>query len=463
MHDRYNRPTLILAWLSLGLLSALYAAFGLFDIARDGLAHAHRPAITMAALSAAWIALIAVSSLSPSFRAAISGKSARRVWFSVFPAVLLLFVMEAGTGGYVRLKFPRQTTYTDDRLKTPMYAGYDWPAEIVRLNGKIRYDYAPYRLWQVREMQSDLMNVSADGRRKTFEPPAQERAPEFRVQVYGGSTVFCLEVPDDETLPSHLARELAKRLPDRRVIVENLGVPSYVREQQEIWFLQRLREGPKPDLVIFYDGANDMLFCGWMEERHQFGSEFQEAMKGDEVGLLKLIGAFFFRYTNLGRLLEIMRLIPRPPASPPSTEELERRAKIAAERYTQTADQVRRRAGAEGIATAFILQPSLYGKDHPTAREKVFLDYDYWVRPGLDKLNETFCDKVAAAENSKMAPGNGGADTHFFDLTDLFDSEQGDVYFDVFHVGPRENQRIAEAIAESLKPLLPPAGQPSGN
>jgi hypothetical protein len=447
MTERRQGQTLAFAWLALGLLPCVFVVFGIYDLLRDGLAHAPRTLLTSAAICSAFLILLALFSLSRGVRGALGSPTARRVWFALLPLIFTMSLIEGAAGVYQRVKFPRPTAYSDDRLRSPLYQGYDWAPELLRAVEQVHYDYAPFRLWQTRALETPYMNVAADGTRRTYQPPAPEGAPEFRVQIYGGSTVFCLEVADNETLPSHIARELARRMPDRKIVVENLGVPSYVREQQEVWLGRKLLDGPKPDLVIFFDGGNDMLFCGWMELRHRRIEEFKKAMEGEDDSLRKIFGTLFFRYTNTGRLAEILTLMQRPPEAKPSPAELEARAKKAAANYAATADAVRLQSAAHGFKTAFFLQPTLYGKDHPTANEKVFVDYDYSIRPGLDNLYETFCAEVVRLESPKPS-------ADFFDLSRLFDQNFDDVYFDPFHVGPRQNAALARAIVDALAHLL---------
>src|SRR5205085_1763961 len=148
-------------------------------------------------------------------------------------------------------------------------------------------------------------------------------------------------------------------LPEFNVIVENAGVPSYVREQEAIWYEIKLLDERKPDLVIFYDGANDAIFCGWMRLRHRELERFVKAMQGDEVTLKSLASGFFYRFTNTGVLLDLTGRVPKVEAESPN-EEIDERARSAAQRYVQLADRCRELTKAEGRKIALFLQPTLY-------------------------------------------------------------------------------------------------------
>ena len=91
-----------------------------------------------------------------------------------------------------------------------------------------------------------------DNRRVTTDQPS---VFERKVHVFGGSTVFGRGSTDYFTIPSILQREFNKKNYKTKVI--NHGFSTLVASQQ----LQRLLKIPikKDDIVIFYDGANDVV------------------------------------------------------------------------------------------------------------------------------------------------------------------------------------------------------------
>ena len=97
------------------------------------------------------------------------------------------------------------------------------------------------------------INVSGGRRTTDFLPAAAQN----RVLFFGGSTLFCGEVPDAETIASRL-QLLINGSVGPRLAVENYGVPSMNAAQQ----LERLRtlELHRGDVVIFLDGVNDVYY-----------------------------------------------------------------------------------------------------------------------------------------------------------------------------------------------------------
>src|SRR5262249_17267421 len=103
------------------------------------------------------------------------------------------------------------------------------------------------------DFRGRFINV-ADGRRRTTGQPATwDRC----VLLFGGSTLFNREVPDDHTVASCLPPGRNRR-PGRPSRGETPGPPAMMARQQA----ERLEQTPlEPgDVVLFYDGANDVFF-----------------------------------------------------------------------------------------------------------------------------------------------------------------------------------------------------------
>ena len=82
------------------------------------------------------------------------------------------------------------------------------------------------------------------------------------VWCFGGSTMYNGD-RDEETLPSCLARELNQRGRPRHYTVRNFGERSF-NSLLEINYLQKalITSAQRPDLILFYDGANDAVAPG---------------------------------------------------------------------------------------------------------------------------------------------------------------------------------------------------------
>lgn len=101
-----------------------------------------------------------------------------------------------------------------------------------------------------------------DGVRRSWEPPPDECRPPVDVWMFGGSTMFGAGQRDGHTIASELAR--AAHRSGVHLRVQNRGVPGDVS-----WIEQRRFEraltmtDARPDLVVFYDGFNDLRAVEW--------------------------------------------------------------------------------------------------------------------------------------------------------------------------------------------------------
>jgi hypothetical protein len=89
-----------------------------------------------------------------------------------------------------------------------------------------------------------------DGWRCTTDQPS---SPHRALYLYGGSTVLCIEVPDKETLASHLQRHIATI--DPTIAVQNRGI-SGATVAGSVRSMDVGELGPL-DLVVAYFGVND--------------------------------------------------------------------------------------------------------------------------------------------------------------------------------------------------------------
>ena len=113
------------------------------------------------------------------------------------------------------------------------------------------------------EFRSAYLNVH-DGYRRSWAPPACS-CRRLTVWVYGASTVFGLGQRDNHTIPSELAREAWKH--GIALDVSNKGIPGEEHWQEANRLRWDLSRGPAPDVVVFYDGASDIVGASWINEQ----------------------------------------------------------------------------------------------------------------------------------------------------------------------------------------------------
>src|SRR5262249_43691498 len=135
------------------------------------------------------------------------------------------------------------------------------PCERVMASLTLRWQ--PYTYWRGAPSHNDLVTVEADGRRRNWNAAAVDSTAR-QVWVTGGSAVWGMCVLDDETIPSDVAKRLAAT--GVRARVENHAQIGWVTSQEGMDLDLDLRAGRVPDVVVFYDGWNDIV-AGMAEGR----------------------------------------------------------------------------------------------------------------------------------------------------------------------------------------------------
>ncbi len=146
----------------------------------------------------------------------------------------------------------------DPREDTPALADAPWRHQYFQELGRAVTTFWPYVLWKPQPAEGRYINIDADGVRRSYESGARPGDEAPVVDFYGGSTTFGEGQRDGHTIASEIVR-LADdaRTPIR---ARNRGVRGWVNWQEMLLFEQVAADpSTRPDLAVFYDGANEIL------------------------------------------------------------------------------------------------------------------------------------------------------------------------------------------------------------
>jgi len=275
--------------------------------------------------------------------------------------------------------------------------------------------------------------------------------------LFGGSTMWGTGSRDAHTIPAILARELA--LAGKPVEVTNFGEAGYVSTQELIAWMLELRAGNVPDIVVFYDGVND-VFTAFQEpvagvthnERNRV-KEFNlthpdqqdrlrrtawAAWVGDLATVrfaAKLSGNKELSFDRLAGRAPSLRLASSPPEALPGEV-----AKV----YRGNMEMAATLAARHGVQCLFYLQPTIYQKPVRTGSELKRFQHGMRRRAGLDGLVEA----SYAAIRSELAQSPVAG--QFRDVSGVFAQESAPIFIDMCHVVEPGNARIAGAMLPDL-------------
>lgn len=270
-------------------------------------------------------------------------------------------------------------------------------------------------------------NTDQGIRRTLFQPAVAAQT----VYLFGGSTVFNSEVPDEFTIASQLQR-LVGGVAD--VAVVNLGVTS-VHSGQQLSRLKADVDLAQGDVVVFYDGVNDVMQRVVYESREGYivGKPRDEPF-----------GAQLLR--KLSDELDVVRVVMR--LAGPERDYPTDLMQAAAEDYVAVQDSARAHAERHGASFFHFLQPTIYTKADHNAYERKLLSL---VTASTDSSIRNAYLRTYPMMQARLA-----ARDYSTDLTGIFDGLERSPYLDFCHVGHVGNRLIAESIFATIRPALRP-------
>jgi lysophospholipase L1-like esterase len=180
----------------------------------------------------------------------------KQIVYSVITFLIVVLALELGLHGIDFVA--RRVKQNPDQVPfRGLYQGQPWAATLARESDKPHRDqvYHQFLTWISKPVQGQFVNLDRDTGRKTWNPPdlPSEASTVF---LFGGSAAWGYGARDNYTMPSRLSRLLND--PNPRFRVFNYAEPAYTFTQGVLYLITKLREGLRPDYVIFYDGFNDV-------------------------------------------------------------------------------------------------------------------------------------------------------------------------------------------------------------
>lgn len=382
-------------------------------------------------------------SLARRARAALAATGT--AWTIVGLSLLLLLALEVAATAYYHL----QSSSSDGRWTRDAFRGEPWMSDFVREHRAAdALDWHSYVYWRHKPFQGRYINVDARGTRATWQDPRPLDAKPLRVFLFGGSTMWGTGARDDFTIPSLLAKKLADPSYGQRIEVTNFGELGYVSTQELLALELELRRGNVPDLVIFYDGVNDL------------GAAYQEGEPGipqnelnRRIDFERPVASFVYGLMRESALLRpilwrIRERVWRSENAKRSPEQEEQLARDAVRLYAANLSIVDDLARDFGFRTLYFWQPVIFTKRHLTPDEQQAARENGFMREFFERANDM------------RREGGLSGRPDFHDISGIFDEIEEPIYFDFVHIAEHGNQRVVEAmlpfVAARLAPL--PAG-----
>lgn len=297
----------------------------------------------------------------------------------------------------------------------------------------------PYTVFGLKpNFRSDTVNINSEGLRG---PEIGPKLPgSYRIAVVGGSAVFGGEVPTDDSTFTGLLEKKLNREGRARFDVINAGVPAYVSMQEVILLADRVI-GYNPDVIVIFDGFNDVLTSLRRDRRPNYPWWFSEIEK--------------LYYTSISKLFLEKKLKKyRPTKLLLNWIENKKNDKkiitVSMEQvafYRRNIDLMCHLAKSYGIDVVLVFQPVALYKENLSGSESDMIgrldpDYKKALRKMCD-LEKTAMSEVAKANN-----------VTFVDGTLFFKGISEDIFIDEVHFNQKGHSIVADYLIDFLKPVI---------
>lgn len=356
----------------------------------------------------------------------------RRILFSLVAFVFFLALLEVGAQTFWYFYFHRD----DATVQVDVLKGYE----------SVDFEPAPYVIYRyIPNYSSPVMTTNSLGYRGEEFEKAKEDG-EYRIIVLGGSTAMGHLASSDEAVFSAVLEDRLNSTAsagDTRYRVYNMAVGSYI-SAQELATLQFVALDYDPDMVITFDGVNDLATRD-LENPPFFKVESQLYQQLNQGRMFALFAAGAQRtLSSNSKLYSILHFL--------LTSRQKRQAEISnddvassAAFYTRNLGKLSRLAEAHDIAHLAIFQPILTpeAKKVRTEKEKV-------ISKKYTSFNAELSDQMF--ETSRAVLESEGFTLH--DFRGIFRDVEENIFYDHVHVNDEGNRLIAEAMVKLVRTHL---------
>jgi lysophospholipase L1-like esterase len=376
------------------------------------------------------------------------GGAIRYLWLMVGMTLLFLVAIEGFASVGLNLRNRWKYPLGDTRVNADAYGNAPWVSDYYDHfhRGRDEMLWKSYVYWRRRPWQSPYINVDERGIRKTTSSAKDGAVTIF---MFGGSTMWGSGARDEYTIPSVVARELERKGVSATVV--NYGETGWVSTQELIALELELRQGRRPDLVVFYDGINDTYtafqqgIAGIPQNEFNRVTEFNFMQKSvkerfgiigrdavDRLATLKLL-ELFRSDVNKGIGVKLDEAAPGFKMDAPLVARL---AGQVIDTYVSNVELVSLLADHYHFKPLFYWQPSIADKPQLTAYEKELLVDMQPTMRFFEQTNQTFRDRRLGQ------PGPG----RVRDLLSAFSETSAPMFIDRFHLGESGNEAIAKLM-----------------
>lgn len=326
----------------------------------------------------------------------------------------------------------------------PQFKDSKWAKELFEEIDKLTGEYKKYRGWGKNEFEGKHINIATDGARKTWN--SQGLSEDVKtIYVMGGSTTWGYGARDEYTVPSYISKLLHKK--GYKVKVYNYGEWAYSFTQSIYYLITLLRDGHRPDYVIFC-GGTDVYNAYQTGEvgtlQHSFLKGKSTEMSGLQhirAGLSTIIKNHSMIYRELKKIksrFEAPKEHFQEVAHDYDDTRLRQLSRDTAAYFEESHVLLERLAAAYDFKYISIW-PAVTFSEERLLKEEADTD-ERLHDQALKSLYGYFLQEL----NTKSIP-------HFYNISDVLKDRTEPYYFDTGHIIEKGNKVVAEKLVSILE------------
>ena len=252
--------------------------------------------------------------------------------------------------------------------------------------------------------------------------------------MIGGSTVFGSGLSNDrETIPYQLFKKFNEKYDNVEVI--NAGISS-ITSFEELYIIENILVNLKPDMIIVYDGVNDIGYKRINEPEIQTSSDdislknFQKYLRSPVV---------LYRYILLP--MYNYEFTDSPDRTNQDSRFDEETSKIISSLWGERMNEFCKISNKYEFESVVIIQPALYYGNKPLSdyEKSILIPNTFWTKTFEKMINES-----KTFNNCSLT----------LNFSNIFENTSQGVYIDQVHINPYGHKIIAEEIYQKILPLV---------
>lgn len=318
------------------------------------------------------------------------------------------------------------------------------PRQLHEYNAATTSKLHPYTMFAVKpNFRSETININSMG----FRGPEilEKKENTVRIVVVGGSGAMGYgSTSDDTAFPHILENMLNNQVGKGRYEVINAGSASFIAMQEFNLIALKIIE-LEPDMVIIFDGFNDMVGSILNDRRPGFPWRFGELEKATKQSNTKsYIRKRLMNYRPTKKIIQLME-----------EKKLKRRKSRedysvnpeAVLFYKKTLDRIAGLLRGYQIRAVFAYQPNLYYKEPRSDFESAIL-----AKESPERL-KVLKEMLTMGENAMREVAQSNNDI-FISCTSVFNGMRETIFFDTVHSGDKGQEMLAQFLYDKLHDTL---------